>query len=154
MGKGLAGRRQLPQETDPDADRLLGLGVEAVVPAGAFEPGEEHGVAAEHQPVAARLQADDAVPGGVAAGATGDHPRRHLVFRLERPQQAAVLVQEPRGDRPKRVRNPWRHGGAGQIGPRRPELGLGGRHVDPQVRPQPALHRRRAARQCGPCAGG
>src|SRR5262249_22782245 len=33
--KGLAGRRQLPQETDPDADRLLRVVVESVVPVGA-----------------------------------------------------------------------------------------------------------------------
>src|SRR5215831_14596985 len=33
----LAGRRQFPQETDPDADRLLGIVVESVVPVGAVE---------------------------------------------------------------------------------------------------------------------
>ena len=31
-------------------------------------------------------------------------PGRHLVLRLERPQPAAVLLQEPRGGRPKRVK--------------------------------------------------
>src|SRR5262249_32112464 len=44
-----AGRRQLPQETDPDAGRLLGVVFEAVVPIGMFEPDREHGVAGEHQ---------------------------------------------------------------------------------------------------------
>src|SRR5215470_4968735 len=80
----LAGRRQLPQQTDPDADRLLG--VVAVVPVGAVEMVVEHGIAEERQPVAAGRQADNAVPGGVAAGALDDHPWRHLVLRLERPQ--------------------------------------------------------------------
>src|SRR5262245_30621365 len=94
----LAGRRELAEETEPDLDRLLGLLVEAVVPVRAVEPGREHGVAAEHQPVAARLQADHAVPGGVAAGATDEHPRCHLVFLLERLQPAVVLGQEALGD--------------------------------------------------------
>ena len=62
-------------------------------------PTVEHGVAGERQPVAAGRQADHAVPGGVAAGATDDHPRRHLVLLLERPQLAAVLVQELLGGR-------------------------------------------------------
>src|SRR5215471_11223573 len=122
----LAGRRQLPQKTDPDAGRLLGVVFEAVVPVGVVERDLEHGVAGERQPVAAGRQADHAVPGGVAAGATDDHPRRHLVLRLERSQLAAVLVQEPLGRPPKRVREPRRHGDAGEIW-RRPELGLGGR---------------------------
>ena len=81
----LTGRRQLPQETDPDADRLLGVVVESVVPVGAVEMVREHGIAEERQPVAAGRQADHAVPGGVAAGATDDHPRGHLVLRLEQP---------------------------------------------------------------------
>src|SRR5262245_16847272 len=34
----LAGRRQLPQKTDPDAGRLLGVVFEAVVPVGVLEP--------------------------------------------------------------------------------------------------------------------
>src|SRR5262245_20167006 len=71
--------------------------VRSVVPLGLVEPDREHGVAGERQPVAAGRQADHAVPGGVAAGATGDHPRRHLVLPLERPQLTAVLVQEPLG---------------------------------------------------------
>ena len=33
----LAGLRQLPQKTDPDADRLLGIVVESVVPVGVIE---------------------------------------------------------------------------------------------------------------------
>ena len=79
------------------------------------------------------------MPGGVAAGALDDHPRRHLVLVLERPQLAVVLFQEPLARPPKRVREPRRHGDAGEIG-RLPELGLGGRHVDPQVRTQPLFH--------------
>jgi hypothetical protein len=33
-----------------------------------------------------------AVPGGVTAGATGDHARRNLVLLIERPQVAPVLA--------------------------------------------------------------
>src|SRR5262245_34381842 len=79
----LAGRRQLPQKTDPDAGRFLGVVLEAVVPLGVVEPDREHGVAGERQPVAAGRQADHAVAGGVAAGATDDHPRRHPVLSTE-----------------------------------------------------------------------
>src|SRR5262249_20293641 len=43
----LAGRRQLPQETDPDADRFLRVVVESVVPVGAVEMVLEHGIAEE-----------------------------------------------------------------------------------------------------------
>src|SRR6266404_9304177 len=91
----LAVRRQFPQKTDPDARRLLGVVFEAVVPVGVLEPDLEHGVAGERQPVAAGRQSDHAMPGGVTAGALDEHPRRHLVLRLERPQLAVVLVQEP-----------------------------------------------------------
>src|SRR6476619_2125862 len=70
----LAIRRQLPQKTDPDAGRLLGVVFEAVVPVGVLEPDLEHGVASERQPVAAGCQADHAVPGGVAASACDEHP--------------------------------------------------------------------------------
>src|SRR5262245_61489453 len=65
----LAVRRQLPQKTDPDACRLLGVVFETVVPVGVLEPDLEHGVAGERQPVAAGCQTDHAVPGGVTAGA-------------------------------------------------------------------------------------
>src|SRR5688500_11276802 len=68
----LAVCRQLPQKTDPDSGRLLGVVFEAVVPVGVLEPDLEHGVAGERQPAAAGRQADHAVPGGVAAGATYD----------------------------------------------------------------------------------
>src|SRR5260221_9568150 len=102
----LAGRRQLPQETDPDADRLLGVVVESVVPVGVIEVIREHGIAEERQPVVAGRQADYAVPEGVAAGATDHHPRRHLVLLLERPQLAAVHVAEPLFGRPNPVRKP------------------------------------------------
>ena len=37
----LAGRRQLPQKTDPDAGRFLGVVFEAVVPLGVVEPDRE-----------------------------------------------------------------------------------------------------------------
>src|SRR4029077_17552945 len=135
----LAVRRQLPQKTDPDAGRLLRVVFEAVVPVGVLEPDLEHGVTGERQPVAAGRQADHAVPGGMAASALDDHPRRHLVLVLECPQLAVVLFQEPLARPPKCVREPRRHGDAGEIG-RLPELGLGGRHVDPQVRTQPLFH--------------
>ena len=72
------------------------------------------------------FEADYEVAPGVAAGATDDHPRRHLVLCLKRPHLPAVLVQEPRGRPPKRVREARRHGDAGEIG-RHPELGLRGR---------------------------
>jgi hypothetical protein len=72
----LAGRRQLPHKTDPDAGRLLGVVFEAVVPVGVVEPDREHEVPGERQPVAAGRQADHAVPGGVA-GATA-HPSQHF----------------------------------------------------------------------------
>src|SRR5882757_11370958 len=49
----LAGRRQLLQETDPDAGSLLWVVFEAVEPVGAVERDLEHGVAGERQPVAA-----------------------------------------------------------------------------------------------------
>jgi hypothetical protein len=35
------------------------------------------------------------VPGGVAAGAMDEHPRRHLVLVLERPHLAVVLFATP-----------------------------------------------------------
>src|SRR5215469_177684 len=47
----LAGRRQLPQKTDPDAHRFLGVVFEAVVPVGVFESSLEHGVANERHPL-------------------------------------------------------------------------------------------------------
>ena len=43
----LAVRRQLPQKTDADAGRLLGVVFEAVVPVGVLEPDLEYGVAGE-----------------------------------------------------------------------------------------------------------
>ena len=43
------------------------------------------------------------MPGGVAAGAMDEHPRRHLVLVLERPHLAVVLFQEPLARPPKRV---------------------------------------------------
>src|SRR5262245_20716709 len=49
----LAGRRQVPQKTDPNAGRLLGVVFEAVVPVGMLEPDREYSVASERQPVAA-----------------------------------------------------------------------------------------------------
>jgi hypothetical protein len=54
----LAVRRQLPQKTDPDAGRLLGVVFEAVVPVGVLEPDLEHEVAGERQPVAAGPRGD------------------------------------------------------------------------------------------------
>src|SRR5262249_30840565 len=112
----LAVRRQLPQKTDPDAGRLLRVVFEAVVPVGVLEPDGEHGVAGERQPVAAGRQADHAVPGGVAAGASDEQPRRHLVLVLERPQLAVVLFQEQLARPPKRVGEPRRHEDAGEVG--------------------------------------
>ena len=78
----LAGRRQLPQDDDPDPDRVLGLRVEAVVPSGQSKPGrnpESPATSAGRR----QTQADHAVPGGVAASTTDERPRRHLVFLLK-----------------------------------------------------------------------
>src|SRR5262249_38171187 len=132
-------RRQVPQKTDTDARRFFGVVFEAVVPVRVLEPDLEHGVAGERQPVAAGCQADHAVPGGVAAGALDDHSRRHLVLVLERLQPAVVFFQEILARPPKRIRKPRRHGNAGEIR-RLPELGLGGRQMDAQVRAQPLFH--------------
>src|SRR5689334_584208 len=90
--KRLAGCRQLLQETDTDAGRFHRIVFEAVVPVGVVESDLEHGVAGEGQPVAAGRQVDHAMPRGMAAGATNDHPRYYLVLRLERPQLAVVHV--------------------------------------------------------------
>jgi len=51
----------------------------------------------------------------------------------------ATSYSVSKGRPPKRVREARRHRDAGEIG-RRPELGLGGRQVDPQVRTQPVPH--------------
>src|SRR5262249_35210169 len=140
------------QGREGGAGRLLGVVFEAVVPVGVVERDLEHGVAGERQPVAAGRQADHAVPGGVAAGATDDHPRRHLVLRLERPQLAVVLVQEPRGRPPKHVRNWRRHGGAGEnratprTRPRRPPGGPAGPDAVTDARSMAAASSRRANR--------
>src|SRR6185295_19108417 len=50
----LAGRRQLPHKTDPDAGRLLGVVFEAVVPVGVVELDREHEVPGERLPDARR----------------------------------------------------------------------------------------------------
>ena len=70
----LAIRRQLPQKFDADAGRLFGVVLEAIMPLGLIEPDLKHGVAGERQPVAAGRQADHAVSGGMAAGATTTSP--------------------------------------------------------------------------------
>src|SRR5262245_16066650 len=104
----LAVRRQLPQETDSDASRFLWVVFEAVVPVGVLEADREHQVAGESQPVATGRQSDHAVPGGMAAGTTDCNSRRHFALILENPELAAVLVQEPLGRLPKRVRESFR----------------------------------------------
>ena len=142
----------LPQKTGPDAGRLIGVVFKAVVPIGVFKPDLEHGVAGERQPVAAGRQVDHAVPGGVAAGATNEHPRCQLVLRLERPlfgcgtrsttgrRQSAsgnpggMETREKSGD----AQNPASAAATGSAGP-------------DAAGPSP---RRRAARQRGPCACG
>src|SRR3954454_25106835 len=90
-----AGLRQLSQKARASAGRFLGIVFEAVVPVGVFEPDCEYEVAGESQPVAAGLQADDAVPGSVTAGTMDDHARRHFLLILEQPKLAAVLFREP-----------------------------------------------------------
>ena len=59
----LAGCRQLAQEIDADAGRLLGVVFKAVVPFGLLEPDLEHGVTGKGQPVAAGGQADKMILG-------------------------------------------------------------------------------------------
>ena len=114
----------------------------------------EHGIAEERQPVAAGHQADHAVPAvSGAAGATDDHPRRHLVLRLERPQLAAGARRRT-ALRPTEARPETRQKccGRNQATPRtRPRRPPGG-----SARPDAAgpSARRRAARQRGPRAGG
>jgi hypothetical protein len=95
--KRLTGFRQLPQKTDPDARGFFWVVFEAVVPLGMLEPDLEHGVAGEHQSVAAGRQADHAVPGGVTSSALDDHPRRHLVL-LVKVVDVSVFFQS-NGDR-------------------------------------------------------
>ena len=95
-----AGRRQLSQKIHPDSSRLGGIVLKTVLPLGIIESDSEHRVPGERQLITARLQPDDAVPGSVAAGAADEHSRRHLVLGLERPQLAAVLVQELGGGPP------------------------------------------------------
>lgn len=73
---------------------------------------------------------------GVAAGATDEHTRGHLMLCRERPQLATILVQEPPGRTPQRVPEPLWHRDMREVG-RPPERGLGGRQVDPQVGTQP-----------------
>src|ERR1700755_1580775 len=80
--------RGSPPAPAKDGPELLGVVFEAVVPVGVLEPDLEHGVASERQPVAAGRQADHAVTRSVAASACDEHPRRHLVLLLERPQLA------------------------------------------------------------------
>ena len=89
---------------------------ETVVPVGVLEPDRENGIAGEGQAVAAGCQADHAVPGSVAAGATDNHPRRHLVLLIELPKLAAVLFREPLGGGPERVRESRRHIDVGEVG--------------------------------------
>ena len=81
----LAGLSQLPQKTDPNARRLFRVVFETILPVGMLEPDLEHGVAGERQPITAGCQADHAVPGSVATGATDDHSWRHLVSLIELP---------------------------------------------------------------------
>jgi hypothetical protein len=111
----LAVRRQLRQKTDPDAGRLLGVVFEAIVPVGVLET--RPGTRRRRRTSAGRRR----TPGGpryargCGAGAMDEHPRRHLVLRLERPHLTAVLVQEPLGCPPKRVREARRHGVVGAV---------------------------------------
>src|SRR5215831_18729212 len=140
----LAVRCQLPQKTDPDAGRLLGVVFEAVVPVGVLEPDLEYGVAGERQPVAAGRQADHAVPGGVAAGACHEHPRRHLVLLLER-------TAWPSAEARPGTLVAWRRGknrATPRTWPRRPPGGPAGPDA---ADPSPL---RRAARQRDPYASG
>src|SRR3546814_16266807 len=67
-----SGRCRPPQQTDPHANRLLGVVLEAVMPVGMVEADREYGVAGEGQPVTAGRHADHAMPGGVAAGAADE----------------------------------------------------------------------------------
>jgi hypothetical protein len=76
------------------------------------------------------------MPGGVAAGATGDHAGRHLVPRLQRPKLAAVLVQEPQAIDRSASGTP---GGMDvrETSDDSQNSASAGRQVDPQLRPQP-----------------
>src|SRR5437667_10581165 len=54
----LAVGRQLPQKTDPDAGRLLGVLFETVVPVGVVEPDLEHGSPGARQAGTPRREAN------------------------------------------------------------------------------------------------
>ena len=64
--------------TDPGS--LLRVVFKAVKPIGVFESDLENRIAGERQPVAAGREANHAVPGSVATGASDEHSRRHLVL--------------------------------------------------------------------------
>ena len=128
-----------PQKTDPDAGRLLGVVFEAVVPVGVLEPDLEHGRAgnvSRSPPDARRTTRCPGVWPPVrwtsTPGATSysfSNGRSWLSYSFKNRWPSAEAVREPR-----------RHGDAGEIGTPAPELGLGGRQVDPQVRTLPIPH--------------
>lgn len=93
--EGLTGRRQFPQKFDPYTGRLFWIMFEPVVPLGVIESRCEDSVAGERQTITSRIEADDGVARGVASGASDDYSRRQFVLRLESPNVAAVLIEEP-----------------------------------------------------------
>ncbi len=97
-------------------------------------------VAGERQPVAAGRQADHAVPGGVAAGAvTTTTPGATSYSSSNVRNWLRYSFANRLAGRRSASGKPGGMDDAGEIG-RLPELDLGGRHVDPQVRAQPLLH--------------
>src|SRR5690606_26468268 len=90
----LAGSRHFPQKAGADADCLLGIMFESVVPVRVVESDCEHRVAGKRQCLATGRQADYAMPGGVTTRAADDHPRSHFVLVLEWPQVASVLFNK------------------------------------------------------------
>ena len=126
------------EETDPDAGRLLRVVFEAVVPVGCSNPTWN---TASPATSAGRRR----TPGGPrcvrGCGRQCDGRPPPAPPRTPPRMAAAGCRTRARTAWPSAEARPGprRHGDAGEIG-RLPELDLGGRHVDPQIRTQPVLH--------------
>ncbi len=119
-----------------NAGRFLGIVFETVVPVGMIEPDREYGVAGKCQ--AARRRTRRGRRCGRACARRCDGRPPPALPRAPRRTAAAgccTSSQNRLAAGPKRIRKARRHVNVGEVG-RLPELDLGGRHVDPQVRTQ------------------